>query len=75
VQRKIIAGAYSFPDRYWGAVSHEAKDLVAQLLQVDPARRFTVAQSLAHPWIQQHGVSTGPLPRANAELFRSFNNK
>ncbi|KAG8468777.1 hypothetical protein KFE25_007295 [Diacronema lutheri] len=75
VQRKIVSGSYSFPDRYWSEVSAEAKDLVSRLLQVDPAQRYTVQQSLAHPWVTRQGVSSGSLPRQNAELFRTFNNK
>mmetsp|Transcript_1658 Transcript_1658/g.5410 ORF Transcript_1658/g.5410 Transcript_1658/m.5410 type:complete len:282 (-) Transcript_1658:142-987(-) len=75
VQRKIIAGKYSFPDKYWAGVSAEAKDLVRNLLQVDPSRRFKVNQCLDHPWIQGHGVSEGLLPQRNVDLLRSFNNK
>ena len=29
----------------------QAKDLVAQLLVVNPAQRLSAAQALAHPWI------------------------
>jgi len=75
VQRKIIAGKYSFPDRYWGQVSPEAKDLVTNLLQTDPARRFTVQQALGHAWIRGNGVSVGQLPVRNVESLRTFNNK
>jgi serine/threonine protein kinase len=40
--------------RYWRNVSEGAKDLISNLLVVDPARRFTAKQVLEHPWIKQH---------------------
>ena len=30
----------------------QAKDLVAQLLVVDPSQRLSAKEALAHPWIQ-----------------------
>jgi serine/threonine protein kinase len=38
-------------DHVWDAVSAPAKDLLDKLLQVDPARRLTVEQVFAHPWM------------------------
>ena len=38
----------------------QAKDLVAQLLVVDPSQRLSAMEALAHPWIQvgQHGCGS-----------------
>lgn len=36
-----------------------AKDLVKKILVLDPARRFTIQQILAHPWFKQNGVQLG----------------
>lgn len=47
----IKAGRYSFPEEYWGNISPEAKDLVRGLLTVDPTKRYTSDQVLAHPWV------------------------
>lgn len=32
-----------------------AKDLIQQLLQVDPNKRITAAEALCHPWIAYEG--------------------
>lgn len=32
-------------------MSLESKNLIKQMLQVDPKRRITVTELLAHPWI------------------------
>lgn len=49
----IIEGKYSFPDEYWHNVSPAAKELVSNLLQVDPDLRWTARQALQCKWIQQ----------------------
>lgn len=48
--KKIVAGAFEFHADYWGSVSDEAKDLIRGLLTVNPEKRLTVEQALAHPW-------------------------
>ena len=53
--RQIRKADYAFHSPYWDGVSAEAKDLVSNLLVVDPAQRFTVHQCLEHAWIRQAG--------------------
>jgi serine/threonine protein kinase/pSer/pThr/pTyr-binding forkhead associated (FHA) protein len=48
---QIARGTYQMPDHYFGGVSDDAKDLLRRLLVVDPAKRLTVEQALAHRWI------------------------
>lgn len=50
VHNLIIAGDYSLDTPAWAAVSAEAKDLVAQMLNVDPSKRITATAALDHPW-------------------------
>lgn len=49
--RKIAVGAFRYSDPVWKSVSWQAKDLISRLLVVDPAKRLTVEQVLAHPWM------------------------
>lgn len=49
--RQIKRGQYSFPDPYWTEISDAAKNLVSGLLTVNPQKRLTPSQVLAHPWI------------------------
>ena len=39
----------------WKGISDEAKDLVAQLLKLDPKERLTATQALENEWIVQNG--------------------
>ncbi|KAI8469504.1 MAG: kinase-like domain-containing protein [Monoraphidium minutum] len=48
----IRRGAFSFDDPAWRAVSEGAKDLIRQLLAVDPHVRPTATQCLQHPWMR-----------------------
>jgi len=36
----------------WSFLTDDAKDLITQMLEVDPSRRVTVENALKHPWIQ-----------------------
>ncbi len=48
---KIKNGTYDFPSPIWDQVSQEAKDIISNLLVVDPSRRLNCDQLLRHPWI------------------------
>jgi len=48
----------------WSVISPEARDLVGNLLKVDPQERITVADALAHPWITMEKTSS-PVIRNN----------
>lgn len=37
----------------WQYVSDHAKDLIRQMLTVDPEERITVDEALNHPWIRE----------------------
>jgi len=38
--------------KQWSFLTDDAKDLVTQMLEVDPSRRVTVEDALKHPWIR-----------------------
>lgn len=46
----ILHGSYSFPSPYWDSLSPLSRDLISRLLVVDPSKRLTAVQALAHPW-------------------------
>ena len=49
---KVARGQYTFLSPWWDEISKPAQDLVSHLLTVDPEKRFTIEQFLAHPWIR-----------------------
>jgi calcium-dependent protein kinase len=50
---KVLQGDYNFDDRVWidANTSDEAKQLVRQLLMVDPRRRPSALDAMQHPWL------------------------
>lgn len=56
----IQVGQFEFLSPYWDNISDAAKDLVRNLLEVDPKKRYTAEQVLQHPWIEMVGhTNTG----------------
>ena len=55
---KVARGQYTFLSPWWDDISKSAQDLVSHLLTVDPDRRYTIQQFLAHPWITQSDEET-----------------
>jgi len=51
--RLILEGKFEFDVPEWTVVSQEAKELVQQLLTVNPRERLTIQQALDHPWLRQ----------------------
>lgn len=40
-----------YPSPEWDTVTPEAKNLINQMLTVNPYKRITAAEALKHPWI------------------------
>uniref|UniRef100_A0A8C7EZ11 calcium/calmodulin-dependent protein kinase n=1 Tax=Oncorhynchus kisutch TaxID=8019 RepID=A0A8C7EZ11_ONCKI len=49
--QQIKAGAYDFPSPEWDTVTPEAKNLINQMLTINPAKRITAQEALKHPWV------------------------
>lgn len=48
---QILKGLYTFPAEFWSDVSDTAKDLIRQMMCVDPSKRLSMAGVLDHPWL------------------------
>jgi len=46
----IMRGHFSFPSPDWNSISEEAKNLIRQLLNLNPSQRPTARAALDHPW-------------------------
>ncbi len=47
----IIRGDYEFHDKYWADISESAKDMIANMLHVDPHVRLTAEDALRCEWM------------------------
>ena len=47
----IIRGDYEFHDKYWADISESAKDMITNMLQVDPELRLTSEDALCCEWM------------------------
>ncbi|KAJ9136660.1 Serine/threonine-protein kinase srk1 [Pleurostoma richardsiae] len=52
---KVAKGQYTFLSPWWDDISKSAQDLISHLLTVDPEKRYTIREFLAHPWIRESG--------------------
>ena len=53
----IIAGDYAFePEEYWDNISDTARSFVTACLTVDPAKRPTAEEALAHKWVRNYSL-------------------
>ena len=48
---QIIQGLYTFPNEFWSEVSESVKDLIRKMMCIDPVKRLSIAEVLAHPWL------------------------
>ena len=46
---QVKNGRYTFEPQYWSRISESAKDLIRQLLVVNPPQRLTASKCLEHP--------------------------
>ncbi|KAL8348371.1 hypothetical protein RB598_001599 [Gaeumannomyces tritici] len=53
LSQQIRTGRFDYPSPYWDSVGDPALDLIDSMLVVDPEKRYTVDQCLAHPWMRQ----------------------
>jgi calcium/calmodulin-dependent protein kinase I len=49
--KAILEADYVFEKEYWGEISEDAKDFIRKLLVVNPDKRMTCDEALAHKWL------------------------
>lgn len=63
---RTIKGIYKLDGHEWEHISSDAKDLIKQMLEIDPEKRITTDAILHHPWILQVANNTTILSIATA---------
>ncbi|KAI8801989.1 calcium/calmodulin-dependent protein kinase type 1 [Cladochytrium replicatum] len=62
----IMECDYEFDEENWSQVSSSAKDFIAKLLLVDPEKRLTAEEAMAHVWL------TRDADLATADLLETY---
>ncbi|XP_037035375.1 calcium/calmodulin-dependent protein kinase type II alpha chain isoform X3 [Bradysia coprophila] len=71
---QIKAGAFDYPSPEWDTVTPEAKNLINQMLTVNPYKRITAAEALKHPWIcQRERVASVVHRQETVDCLKKFN--
>ncbi|CAL9766550.1 unnamed protein product [Musa acuminata subsp. burmannicoides] len=71
--RHILQGRLDFESEPWPGISDSAKDLIRNMLNRDPKKRFTAHQVLCHPWITDDNVAPDrPLDSAVLSRLKQF---
>ena len=68
----IKQGTFEFPSPYWDDISDGAKDLISQLLRVEPSQRLDGDGIMSHPWIKGEGTPREEMPQVITNI-RRFN--
>uniref|UniRef100_A0A6Q2YPT0 calcium/calmodulin-dependent protein kinase n=1 Tax=Esox lucius TaxID=8010 RepID=A0A6Q2YPT0_ESOLU len=72
--QQIKAGAYDFPSPEWDSVTPEAKNLINQMLTINPSKRITAQEALKHPWVSQRSTVASMMHRQETvECLKKFN--
>uniref|UniRef100_A0A8C8WWT8 calcium/calmodulin-dependent protein kinase n=1 Tax=Panthera leo TaxID=9689 RepID=A0A8C8WWT8_PANLE len=63
-----------FPSPEWDTVTPEAKNLINQMLTINPAKRITAHEALKHPWVCQRSTVASMMHRQETvECLKKFN--
>ncbi|XP_011500182.1 PREDICTED: calcium/calmodulin-dependent protein kinase type II subunit delta isoform X4 [Ceratosolen solmsi marchali] len=71
---QIKSGSYDYPTPEWDTVTPEAKNLINQMLTVNPTKRITANEALKHPWIcQRERVASVVHRQQTVDCLKKFN--
>jgi len=71
ILQRIGKGQYDMNSGNWLTVSSLAKDIVTKMLDVNPSRRLTTGQILAHPWMTSRNQPTTNLLRQDSQHLKA----
>ncbi|CAK7325122.1 unnamed protein product [Dovyalis caffra] len=72
-QQMILAGEFSFYEKTWKNITSSAKQLITDLLQVDPDRRPSAQDVLSHPWVIGDSAKEEQMDPEIVSRLQSFN--
>ncbi|CAK83098.1 unnamed protein product (macronuclear) [Paramecium tetraurelia] len=57
IEKKIVSSKINLKQKIWKTISDDAQNLLINLLEPDPAKRFSAQQALQSEWIQKQSKS------------------
>ena len=63
----IMRADYNLKSVYWNPISDEAKDMVNNLLIVDPSKRMNASDALEHKWLSKEFNLSDRKPEASVD--------
>ncbi|KAL9388290.1 hypothetical protein Peur_016895 [Populus x canadensis] len=72
-QQVILAGDFTFYEKTWKNITSSAKQLITDLLQVDPERRPSAQDVLNHPWVIGDSAKEEQMDPEIVSRLQSFN--
>ncbi|TMW56521.1 hypothetical protein Poli38472_006531 [Pythium oligandrum] len=69
---QIAKGAYDVDNEWYKALTDDAREFLARLLDPNPETRFTAKQALQHPWLRGLTTGTTPLPDGHGQRLQSY---
>jgi len=66
----IMKGTFDFDERYWSEISKDVKNLISNILKVDPDQRINTYQILKHPWIT--GIKSLPTVNLSKSISKNL---
>ena len=73
--QRIRTGDYEFHETEWKGISEDAKDLIRNLLVVDPLQRWTAKQALQCAWLKKEDKSLDVELTASLEAIKRSKRK
>ncbi|KAI8369128.1 kinase-like domain-containing protein, partial [Choanephora cucurbitarum] len=71
---KVARGEYTFLSPWWDPISPAAKDLIRNLLTVDPEKRYTIEEFFQHPWVTRSTFPAVPKKKTNDPRAQAMQN-
>ncbi|ESW05525.1 hypothetical protein PHAVU_011G186900 [Phaseolus vulgaris] len=72
-QQMIMNGNFSFYEKTWKGITQSAKQLISDLLTIDPSRRPSAQDLLSHPWVVGDKAKDDAMDPEIVSRLQSFN--
>lgn len=58
MQEQITSGTYNLETGVWKTINDQAKNLIKNLLNINPYERISTEEAMEHPWLNAHKMQS-----------------